>query len=773
MNQYLVIMTLESDTCFGAGESKNGLVNTEVLLDEKQFPYLLSKTFMGVWRENIQNFILPSLANKNKKNDRYLKIINSFFNDIDKTVNPIWKVNISNFKIDKNISDMFDEESLNHSFEKSKIHRPINKEIWKTIRKSKQDALMRIEQLTRIDDNQVAEDNSLRAVRLIKKGIAFTSLLTIEGDIVKDDIDFLNKSLKVVKHIGTGKTRGMGRVRIELREFKRKEVRINLNINDCSKKIIRYEFEIKEPVKISKNEEQYDYAPTHKYIPGGTMRGAFLGKWLSQNKEKAMTYIQKIKYHNSYPVYIEDGKRYYTIPMPNIYRNDKQKGRDFNPENDKWEHKYNCKTSDKYIYETIFDGYETDILYKKSTEPNLIYRYKPAPFCFAKGESIIAFDIETKQLFHHTHQKSHENIYRYEAISPKYTYYSFIDLKELEKDNIEELLSQIIDSPDLWVGGSKKSGYGRIEIKKIDRYYSMEEALEEMNIIDKSNGTKPNDMWFFYSDFVGDIPNIKNLGLTKKDISFTLSKTTGYNTHWNARTPSLEKIEKGSVIFSKKENISELFRNECCLIEEGFGVILKNLKIFNLTSIEVLPKNKFSESNNISVYSQKISQNEYHNLGKSMIESFIKRRINSFITPAIEDGSFNEHVKKIKNILGENFKTTANGLIQILDSQNLSDEIDLWIENMEKISLNREQVIINSQFLNFEIFGSSIEEWINSEIKNLENNKHDIAIFFDELNHQTSAISSCIIKDKYKLEQNKIQRDVLRQILYYAVQSYS
>lgn len=790
MKQYLITMVLESDTCFGAGESKNGLVNTEILLDENNFPYFLSKTFMGVWRESIENFILPSLDNQKPEDQKHLAILKSLFSDLETNsdVEACWQSNLSNFTIDKGIADKFNDAKYENEWEKKHKVEEVSPTIKNLLNKTKHDALLKIEQATRINDNQVAEDKSLRAIRVIKKGVVFNSMLTIKGDVQQSDKLFLEKLLKIIKHMGTGKTRGMGRVRLELRDLPASEIKPLTK--PSYKNIICYEFEIQEPVKVSKSEEQYDFEPTHKYIPGGTMRGAFLANWLQQDKQKALDYVQKIKYYNAYPIYVEENEeiKYYSIPMPNIYRNDKQQGRTFKAELHQWVHKNSSEMDKRYVYETIFDSYVTDTLYKKSNEPNLIYKYSPAPFCYIDDEKICAFEVKTRQRFHHTHQKSNENIYRYEAIEPGYRYYGFLDLSEIEKQEGNNILKKLLEMPTMWIGGSKKSGYGRVEIKSLDSYDSLEEALKEMNILgDSKKSDAKTDLLYFYSDYAGDLGEIDNLELSSQDMSLSLGKVTGYNTHWNARTPMVEVIEKGSVIRSKQEQTDQAnqkLKERAYLTEEGFGSIIKNPKIFTLNIIKAVDKKKHDGRTKSTQY-HKTSikyEGEYDIFLKDRMESFVERKIRGWISLTMEDGSFEKFVRYINRELKDNFRTAANSLIQLIDSQTndekVQNSIEQWLKDKKQVSLNREQIQLNYKLLDLNIAGYSLEEWLSGEVLDEEktqvNNflELDFSKLYPALEEDLKWLCPNSEIRKAILEQRKIQTRLIFDILYYGIQSY-
>ena len=815
MGKYLITMTLETDACFGAGESKNGLVNTEVLLDENNFPYLLSKTFLGVLRENVENFVMPTVNKGDSITDKRLKILKSFFLDIKSSneKDELFNIKLSNFTIDKTIVNKLRDEKIkeyilggNSKETPRKLEEHIAYKNSKEIAtKAKLESFMKIEQATRINSNQVAEDGSLRAIRVINKGLVFTSILEINGNIEADDIKFIEKCLKTVKHIGIGKTRGMGKVKLELKDIADLETEISKLDMPKNKKFIRYEFELKEPVKVSKSEEQYDFEPTHKHIPGGTMRGAFFAQWLKNNNSNALKYIKNINYYNAYPVYVEADNKYYTIPMPNIYRNDKQIAKNFCDKKHAWEYKFSRALDEKedFIFETIFDSYESNSIYSRPESQNCMYKFKPMPFCFAKkdkygDDAIFTYDVDTKQYFHHTNKKENENIYRYEAIKPGYLYYGFLDLSKFENDkDREEVINLLIKNTDLWIGGSKKTGYGRVELKEILGYESLEKAFANMGIIEDLNNEKNKDMLYLYSDYAGDLSEFK---IDKKDMSLSLNKVTGYNNHWNARTPIREIVEKGSVIRSIKEETEGLknkLENKSVLTEEGLGVVIQNPKVISLDKIYIFKDNKETQLN--YHYSDETSTN-YKPFFEKFVESYIQRKIKSWITPYIESGEFQKFVKNIKSNLGTNFKTSANELINIIDNQkiwknNLEESLKSWLSEKESISLNREQIENNHKFLDLEIIGNfTLERFIDDfsarvmykasvfsekngikSGKGLNINNPEIRSFneqYKELNQEVKRICGSLGLFQNTIKEAEVQIDLLRHILYYAVFSY-
>ena len=234
MEKYLISIELESDTCFGAGESRNGLVNNEILFDENKLPYLLGKTFKGVLKNEVTNILVPSLDSDE------LEIVNALLGDkninlrFDKKLTIKW----SNFNLDLEIVKI-----LNINNELSKIKKKIiekNEKInEKTKKKTKEEikkiiktmlesmffenvvneSLMKIEESTKINDNKTAEVGSLRSIRLLRKGLIFNSIIESPEALDDKELELLKLCLNTITHLGINKTRGKGKVKICLKKY--------------------------------------------------------------------------------------------------------------------------------------------------------------------------------------------------------------------------------------------------------------------------------------------------------------------------------------------------------------------------------------------------------------------------------------------------------------------------------------------------------------------------------------------------------------------------
>jgi len=202
-----ISVKLASDALIGSGEGFGAIIDTDVVFDDVGIPYIPGRRFKGCLRDSA-NEVLLMLERSDikgflcieKKNGNF-KIIDEVFGTPDKpSALQISNLTIAEYENNKN--------SLNWLIKKypSILQKNGIRSFFTSIR-----------QQTKIDENGVAEDNSLRTVRVVKKGNVF------EGYITADDDDYKTKRLlwlacMNLRHIGTKRNRGFGEVECALSE---------------------------------------------------------------------------------------------------------------------------------------------------------------------------------------------------------------------------------------------------------------------------------------------------------------------------------------------------------------------------------------------------------------------------------------------------------------------------------------------------------------------------------------------------------------------------
>lgn len=189
-----VKIKLLSDTIFGSGQSIPGGEDIAVLHDKNGFPYLRATTFKGIFREEFENYC--SLTNERSDAD-----IEKMFGKpgiANEDTDKIEKLNserliFTDFRISENVRNII----LNDIGERSQ-----NKVL---------DSFTNIYTFTSIE-NGVSKEGSLRSARCIKKGVIFYGIIGCS----KENEDIIKNVLKMIKFMGNMKTRGFGRVKVEV-----------------------------------------------------------------------------------------------------------------------------------------------------------------------------------------------------------------------------------------------------------------------------------------------------------------------------------------------------------------------------------------------------------------------------------------------------------------------------------------------------------------------------------------------------------------------------
>ncbi|WXR61431.1 RAMP superfamily CRISPR-associated protein [Peptostreptococcaceae bacterium AGR-M142] len=618
-------MELLSDTTFGSGESKNGVVNTEVLRDSDGFPYLHGKTFKGFLRESYERYLkgilgdeflnkkfgIAGYKNENiysKENDGEFKFSNITLNE----------------ELKKNIKSLF-ENKYGKTLKKKDLKRFI--EIY----------LMDDITSTKMDEDGVAKDKSLRVTRVIKKGAIFEGYIETKKVLATDDIDNLELLLKSLTQVGVNKSRGKGLVKITLKSPNEEVEETKFNsLKNEEVKYLFYELKLDEPVKIATSNAQYDYEETKKYISGSAIRGFVINSILNNNEDgNKLNHSQKrdllknIYFYNCYPlVQLFEGIdsleniKLYSFPTPNIYVTTKDVTKNTNIK------RYLNLDSEKISnIESIKEGfklkYQESI--KREKEPFVHGLSKGKFSCYldiAKKNEIkkeiekkdkninidnkcfydeynylLSFDTKTTYKIHHTKREHFENIYRYEALEEDQSFYGFIDIGKLLNDSknhddikesnfLIEKIEAVFKKGTMYIGGSRNSGYGKVRITNLEYVENLEDKLNFMKISDKKSMNNKNesclDLFYFtdtllrdkYNNITLDISQVKDFGETEnqKDndknktiIISSINKTIakGFNTKWQSSTPSLAAVENGSCLrIITNENANNQLENE-------------------------------------------------------------------------------------------------------------------------------------------------------------------------------------------------------------------
>ena len=183
---------LLSDLCTTSGETYNSLVDTDITYDEYGIPYIPAKRIKGCIREAALELMEFGIINKEKYDE--------VFGSEGDNKSSFWISNARLHNYDAYIKDI-------NNFGHKEITRPQN-----VIQRF---TYMRTQ--TSVDSHTgVAKENSLRTMRVIKKGLVFEAECGKLSDSF--DVNVVKESVSLVKHIGISRTRGLGLVNMSLQD---------------------------------------------------------------------------------------------------------------------------------------------------------------------------------------------------------------------------------------------------------------------------------------------------------------------------------------------------------------------------------------------------------------------------------------------------------------------------------------------------------------------------------------------------------------------------
>ena len=184
-------MKLMSDTIFGNGMSVPGGEDISVLHDVQGFPYYRGSTFKGVFREMLIRYLEWNGVEKSKAEETVKELLG--VSGEDRMDNG--KLVFSDFCIAKSV--------------RSRVLKEIGNDPAAVL-----DVFTHLRTFTAMGENGTAKKGSLRTARCVNKGI------TLEAEILGEDRHkkLIGEVLSMIKWVGTMRTRGFGKVQIEIKE---------------------------------------------------------------------------------------------------------------------------------------------------------------------------------------------------------------------------------------------------------------------------------------------------------------------------------------------------------------------------------------------------------------------------------------------------------------------------------------------------------------------------------------------------------------------------
>lgn len=520
-------------------------------------------------------------------------------------------------------------------------------------------------------------------------------------------------------------------------------------------KYLVYDFENIQPIKISSTVGQIDKEYCESYVYGNIMKGAYVSKYINYNNVKNINEGEhkekllkgKMKFYNAYP--IEDDKR--TYPLPRCFYKSKKKGEE----------------------EEIAFGPQEEGGYS---------RIKSNDFVIFRDGFLERVQVDKENYLHIkvANKEDDTKIFRYESISIGNKFRGIIEFTgenaEENRDECKRILEE--KKGEIYVGGSRSSGYGLSKIIKI-RYYDNNPEILDFDIKNiERNFDEEGKLYLYatsniiyrddkgiYKSFI-DEEYIKNkLGLDRVELtdSFIDVETfTGFNNKWGYRLPLIDGIKAGSVIEYEYEGEIDTDKFEKFINEgigdrkiDGFGrfVILDNMfytELCNYSKYNSIVENETvldeDETNQFNIILNKIYRNKLHD---KFIENVfnVKKEIN------IENLKFNQ--------IGKLFRLMT--IIEPLNKEKGIEKVNEYFDHIKEKKNNR--ALTNS--INSRAIDEKIISFIqNTSIEDFE--KHE-GIYPISVDNNSSKIDEediyrykvKILKEVFRLQLRKNNREMI------------
>ena len=548
-----ITIKLLSDLCTASGETHNSMVDTDIVYDEYGIPYIPAKRIKGCIRETALEMMEMGLIEQSQ----YVKIFgkegnqrsgfslsNAYIQGYDKTTQVLRALHSSKAK------GLASQQNVLNEYTDTRTQTAIDME------------------------TGVADKNSLRTIRVARKGLIFEADCSI---INQENFETLQHAVSLVKHMGVSRSRGLGLVDMRLNKMPHSEnshVKANRGqLKEHNK--LRYEIHLKSAM-ICKS-AQGNQAVTEDYITGSKVLGVIAELLGSEKYREIMSERDELIVSNAYIAY--EGKR--CIPS----RSSLQKKKD-----QPW-------TSDG-----MMDVW--DMLYKESRKATAGIQMTPANIDYVSPDGR-KVDVETEISYHHqrpenksigraTGKNDGSSFYQLCSIRAGQTFSGYI---YANKHQAEVILDALERAGDIRMGYGRSSEFGAVDlvvddiaegrvndITKTGQYESNKYVhnavitLVSDVILYNERGIPTTEISEFVK-YLRKVFQVEDLELTNGVSPYLKFVTTGgFNVTWGKRKPIYQVLGKGSTFMIHSgtgmclDNLKDIFAGE--RVSEGFGEIL-------------------------------------------------------------------------------------------------------------------------------------------------------------------------------------------------------
>ena len=564
----VLTITLCSDLCAGSGYAYAGVIDSDICYDDFGLPYIPAKRLKGCMRESAQSILYDFISQE----------------DVDKLFGAAGETNY-----DKIVEEL----------------KALKKNGSEVVAYSSQQEILnqftQIKAQTSIDENGVADDNTLRYTRVVKQYSPITNKpLVFETEITlmqatTDLEEILKKIALATRNIGMHRNRGMGSVTCKLvfdKEIEENTIKSSAIENKKTQEesqwvVLSYQLKNSQPLMLGSNDDQ----ASETCIRGQRVLGVLAGTYLASKETSAQdqTFVDlflagQAIFTNLVPY--KNGQAYYPAPL---FLNQLKKTKkivntqfsytgDANEEYDPSNGNQPKKLKGKYVF---FDD---------------------------KNRADIA-EVEQTMIYHHSHYKKNADgvegiLYTQSAVQENQCYTGQVYVKEQYASVVKDLL----EKSEFCFGRSRSAQYGKcvllnkIENKNIEKVFFNGKKGQTVMVTLLSDGIFQSTKGTGYSIYYDDLQKAvaEELGIeadqTEQEKFHSMIQTkelNGYQTMWNLHKQTVPAVAAGSVFVYRLQSdikITKRFIGEKNL--EGYGQIC----IFDLNTMQYRVENSTDDN---------------------------------------------------------------------------------------------------------------------------------------------------------------------------------
>ena len=534
-----IVIELLSDLCTGSAETYNSIVDTDITYDENGIPYIAAKRMKGCIREAALEMMGMELISQQEYEEIFGKagdrnsafsLSNAYIADYEHVQEALQRTPFTALKSPQNVLEHYTDTRTQTSVDLR---------------------------------TGVAQENSLRTIRVIYRGLKFEAECSWSRKVSGPEI--LGDAVSLVKHMGMNRTRGLGLVRMKLydtaEDKEQRHVWINKEqLSDRNK--ITYRITLKAPL-ICKS-PQGNQAATQDYIAGSKVLGLIAGALGKEAYQKLLAQENELIVANAYPEYKE--KR--CVPA----RISLQKVKDQAYEKD----------GTMCIKDMLLLKSPKEIEGKQMTPANIPY--------IDKNGTVV--DVSTQISYHHQRpsdkSRGHatgldgSSFYQLAAISGGQSFRGYI---LADREQAEQIMDAVSECGEIRMGYGRSSEFGAVDFKLVstEPATTVSRKCTDAIVTLASDVLLYNDKGMLTTDVcvlkenLEEITGVKgNLELSHPFLKF--ETIGGFNVTWKKRKPVFHALGKGSTFLIHSDTgfdigtLNGTFVGE--RVTEGFGELL-------------------------------------------------------------------------------------------------------------------------------------------------------------------------------------------------------